>query len=83
MLFNLVIPAGILNDPYYDIFNPNYLNYAGLGFLLGHEISHGFFPKISEFDFMLAKINKLLNRPRIKQEEYWTYKYYKKNKPLI
>ena len=31
-----------LENPFYDQHVPNYLNYGALGFVIGHEITHGF-----------------------------------------
>jgi len=36
------ILAGQIQSPYYDINNPDYMNYAMLGSTLGHELTHGF-----------------------------------------
>ena len=36
------IPAGILDDIFYDFENPKYLNYGAIGSIIGHEMSHGF-----------------------------------------
>lgn len=38
----MVFPAGILQSPFYDIENPNSLNFGGIGVVMGHELTHAF-----------------------------------------
>ena len=42
-LLNIVtIPAGLLQDPYFNIENDDVINFAALGSLISHEMVHGF-----------------------------------------
>ncbi|KAI1281880.1 Neprilysin-1 [Halotydeus destructor] len=38
----MVLPVAMFNDPFYGTDRPAAVNYATLGFLVGHEITHGF-----------------------------------------
>lgn len=38
----MVFPAGILQSPFYDMKNPNSLNFGGIGVVMGHELTHAF-----------------------------------------
>ncbi len=46
----IVFPAGILQPPFYDPNADNAVNYGGMGAVIGHEISHGFDGRGSQFD---------------------------------
>merc|ERR1719414_526327 len=39
---HITFPSGIIKAPFFDLNYPNYLNYGGLGVVIGHEITHGF-----------------------------------------
>ncbi|KAI8327601.1 hypothetical protein BC941DRAFT_497247 [Chlamydoabsidia padenii] len=38
----IAVAAGIVSPPFYDDQVPDYLNFAGLGLVVGHEITHAF-----------------------------------------
>jgi putative endopeptidase len=46
----IVFPAGILQPPFFDINKSNAYNYATIGFVIGHEICHGFDDQGRMFD---------------------------------
>jgi endothelin-converting enzyme len=41
-LNEIVFPAGILNAPFYSAKDPMYLNFGGIGVVVGHELTHAF-----------------------------------------
>lgn len=53
----IVFPAAILQPPFYDYRADAAVNYGGIGGVIGHEISHGFDDKGSNFDASGNMIN--------------------------
>ena len=49
-LKRLDIPACMLQNMYYSVDRPQYMNYAAIGHIIGHEITHGFDEKGHQFD---------------------------------
>lgn len=47
---NLNIPAGILQSPFFDPKAPAAINYGAIGFVMGHEMTHGFDDQGAQFD---------------------------------
>lgn len=47
---SIEIPTGIIHEPFFDSKRPNYLNYGSLGWIIGHEIIHGFDDQGRQYD---------------------------------
>ncbi|XP_033642179.1 neprilysin-4-like [Asterias rubens] len=41
-LNRITFPAGIIQHPFFNSKNPRSMNYGGIGFVIGHELMHGF-----------------------------------------
>lgn len=46
----IVFPAGILQQPFFDNSFPNALNFGAMGVVMGHELTHAFDDQGREFD---------------------------------
>lgn len=46
----MVFPAGIMQNPFFDGRNLKALNYGGIGMIMGHELTHGFDDRGSNYD---------------------------------
>lgn len=49
-LNEIVFPAGILQKPFFDPSADDAVNYGAIGWVIGHEITHGFDDSGSQFD---------------------------------
>ncbi|KAF9387036.1 hypothetical protein CPB97_003033 [Podila verticillata] len=56
-LNEIVFPAGILQQPFFHVENPEYINYGGIGVVAGHELGHGFDNRGRLFDSTGRMVN--------------------------
>lgn len=49
LLNEIAFPAGIMQAPFFDINAEDAVNYAGIGMVIGHELTHGFDDSGSKF----------------------------------
>lgn len=61
-----VMPAGILQYPFYDPNLPDYVNLGAVGAVVGHELGHGIDDKGAKFDY-LGRVNNWMPSKDVKE----------------
>ncbi|CAF1051487.1 unnamed protein product [Adineta ricciae] len=83
-------PAGILQTPFFHKDAPKYLNYGGIGAVIGHEITHGFDDNGRQFDkdgnrvpwWSQETIDKFIERKACIVDQYSNYTVAQINKTV-
>lgn len=65
----IILPLGIMLPPFYSHGAPNYLNYGGIGRIIGHEISHNF-DDLDANQTLEEENNETISWPKEFLEEY-------------
>lgn len=50
----IVIPAAVLQGRLFAVDRPNYINFASIGTIIGHELNHGFDSSVSEHNLYVT-----------------------------
>ncbi len=53
----IVFPAGIMQPPFFDVTKEDAVNYARMGAVIGHELTHGFDDQGAQFDETGSLVN--------------------------
>jgi len=80
---SIQFPAGILQGVFFNSERPRYLNYGAIGWVIGHEITHGFDDQGRQFDKKGNLVNwwdertalNYLNKAQCMVEQYNQYSY--------
>ncbi|XP_048750063.2 neprilysin-1-like [Ostrea edulis] len=86
----IMFPAGILQPPFYKSGYPQYLNYGGIGYVIGHEMTHGFDDSGRRYDgagnlkqwWSNASVTNFKERADCMSKQYSSYTVEEANKKL-